>query len=339
MIWQKNLYDLIDSIGNLGEINIALNLLKSGVFERWALKHCIYNHSGASVRIPMADILIKILTIFGLVEVRQKKNKELISLSQLGKEFLEFEYIETDRLTKKQGIFLLSKIIGKTAVLYDIFLVIKIFNISNNGDLWISSKDKRIDLLEDRVLRLLQQLKIAYYKEGNIIIYKQDKEWLKDVVFTKFQVTEDDFLELLEQKRMYGIIAEEFVESIEKRRLINLGREDLAKLVTRVTEQNVAAGYDILSFDGKKSTSSPDRFIEVKGNSSDELLFYISKNELETAKRMNNKYWIYCVLNVKSLNPKRLITIKNPYRNIFQLKKFKVEPVLWKCMSSNLNLY
>jgi hypothetical protein len=331
MIYRKNLYELIDSIGNLGEINIVFNLLKSEVLEKWVLKDCIYNHSGKTTRIPLSEVLIEILIVLGLAEIKRNKKKELIYLSQSGKEFSRFEYTEIDRLTKEQGIFLISNVFKNTYILYDIFSVIRIFNTNNNGGAWINSQDKRICLFEDRILRLLQQLKIAYYNEGIITINRKEKEWLMNLFFVRLEIDEDTFLELLGQKKLHGIIAEEFVQETEKARLISLGREDLAGLVRRVAEHNVAAGYDILSFDGKKSSLSPDRFIEVKGNYSDQLIFYISKNELNVAKRKKNKYWLYCVLNVNFPDLKKIIMFKNPYKAIFKSKKIKVEPVLWKC--------
>ena len=121
---------------------------------------------------------------------------------------------------------------------------------------------------------------------------------------------------------------------VEKERLADSGRGDLADLVRRISDENVAAGYDILSFDGPESGVSPDRFIEVKGNSANQILFYITKNELEMARRMRNKYWVYCVLNVESIKSRKLEMLQDPYKSIFQTKKLEAEPVLWKVIIS-----
>jgi len=328
---RKNLYELIDSIGDLGEINIACTFLKAGKLEKWVLKKCIYNYCGLSSRIPMADALIEILISLRLVDIKKRRKGELIYLSRLGLEFSQLKYKEIDRLTQEQGIFLLMRAIKNSFILNDIFSVLTKLNKNNNGELWINKQDKRIGILEDRILRLLQQLKIARYNDDIVSIGIDEKEYLTNILFARYELNEEYFLELLEQKRHNGKIAEEFVESFEKDRLVNLGRNDLAQFVKKITSQNIAAGYDILSFDGKGLEISPNRFIEVKGNSGEQVLFYVSRNEFSTAKRLSGKYWIYCVLNVNFPNSRKIFMIKDPYKNVFQSKKYKVEPVLWRC--------
>jgi len=332
---QENLYDLIDSIGNLGEVILVLSPLKTGILEKWVLKSCIYGQAGVSARLPDPDLLIDLSEILGLVEIQKNKKRVLISLSNLGNNLLKFRHIEKDRLTKQQGKFLLPIVIKKINILSDTLSLINIFNASPNGNLWISSSDKRIDALEDRVLRLFQQLRVAKYAEGNIIVEKDDKEWLISIVSSKLNIDIDNLLNLIDLEKRCGILAEEFVLRMEKERLIKSGRQDLAKLVRRISDQNIAAGYDILSFDGAKSHFSPDRFIEVKGTSNNQVLFYISKNEIEMARRMQGKYWIYCVLNVGSAKSKKLRMIKNAYKSIFQTRDFKVQPVLWRVCTKN----
>jgi len=327
---RKNIYELIDSVGNLGETILVLISLDEGPLEEWVLKSCVYRQSGVSTRIPNADALIKISLNLGLIEIEERKRKVLISLSKSGRELIQFKNIERDRLTEEQGRFLFLSVIRKTVILPDVLSVINIFNTDPSGDIWINTHDKRINVLEDRILRLLQQLRIAKYTDGNIVIEKRGIDWLTDIFGTKLRIDKEALLRILEQKSQHGVIAEEFVLKEEKKRLINSGRGDLANLVKRISQENVAAGYDILSFDGAGSGVFPDRFIEVKGNSSDRILFYISKNELEMARRMQNKYWIYCVLNIESKKPKKLEILKNPYKAIFQTKNLKAEPILWK---------
>jgi hypothetical protein len=211
---------------------------------------------------------------------------------------------------------------------------INIFDADSDDVLWVSADDKRIGTYEERVLRILQQTKIAKYKEGYIVIEKQDKDWLTNELLNEAKISQENLLNLLEQKKKHGIIAEEFVLHLEKERLMNSGRPDLARSVRRISENNIAAGYDILSFDGHESNLLPGRFIEVKGTTSNQVLFYISKNELDMAKRMRNRYWIYCVLNVESKKLKQLKMIKNPYRAILHSRELKAECLLWRVCSS-----
>lgn len=316
--------------GNLGEIALVLRPLQKGALEDWVLKVRIYKQAGVSARIPEPDTLINVSVLLGLVEIKKKKKNRLLSLSRLGKNLIRFKTIEKDRLTKQQGKIIFSIAIKKMDIIEDVLSVINMFNISQNGDFWIGSNDNRINYLEDQILRLFQQLKIATYQSGNIIVEEKDREWLIALISSKREASIDELLELLALKRKHGIMAEDFVLHKEKERLIKIGRLDLANLVKKISDQNISAGYDILSFDGCKSSLIPDRFIEVKGSTDNWLVFYISKNETQIAQKMQDKYWIYCVLGVGNSPAQKIEIINNPYKRIFQEKQFNIEPILWR---------
>jgi hypothetical protein len=327
---RNTLYEYFESIGNLGEVVLALYPLKKGALEKWVLKSFVYSQSGLSARIPDADLLIGLSTLLCLVKVKKEKNKTLISLTDAGKRLLTFKQLERDRFTKQQGRYLLSAAIKKIDIYRDLISVINIFSTGTNKDLHIDPHDTRIGYLENLILRLFQQLGIAKYCDGNIIIPKNEIGWLLSTVSPVLHMDIDDLLDSLEARRQYGQLAEEYVLNKEKERLTGSKREDLAQLVRKISNQNIAAGYDILSFDGIDSDVSPDRFIEVKGTTGNQISFYLSKNELDTAQKLRDKYWVYCVLNVKTIKSKKLIMMRDPYKTVFQNKKYIVEPVLWR---------
>jgi hypothetical protein len=328
----KTLYEFFDSVGNLGEVALALYPLKDGSLEKWVLKSCVYGQSGVSARIPNADLLIDLSVFLGLTDIKKRGKIIMISLTDVGRCLLSFKQFERDRFTKQQGKFLLSMVLKKVDISNDLISVINIFNTTSNGDLWVDYRDTRIGCLENRILRLLQQLGAAEYISGNIVIAKHEVEWLISMVSPNLYIDAGNLLDLLEIKRKHGELAEEFVLHKERERLINCNREDLSILVRKVSDQNIAAGYDILSFDGKDSDIFHDRFIEVKGTTGNQVSFYISKNELETARRLRDKYWIYCVLNIETT--KKLIMLRNPNKTVFKNRNFTVEPVLWRvCIS------
>ena len=331
---RKNLYEYFDSIGNLGEVALALHPLRQGTLEMWVLKSSVYSQSGMSARIPDADLLIDLSTFLGLTAIKKEKRKTVISLTDTGKRLLTFRQTERDRFTKRQGKFLLTATIKKIDILGDLISVINLFSNDPNGDLWLDSHDNRIGYLENRILRIFQQLRLAKYSEGNIIVAKHEIEWLLSMVSSELHIDIDNLLDLLEIRRQYGQLAEEFVLNKERERLTEFERDDLAQLVKKISDQNIAAGYDILSFDGKESDVFPDRFIEVKGTVGNRIFFYISKNELETARKLRDKYWIYCVLNVKTMRSKKLIVMRDPYKTVFQSNNFIMEPVLWRVYAS-----
>ena len=123
----------------------------------------------------------------------------------------------------------------------------------------------------------------------------------------------------LEKKEHAGEKAEVFVFEYERKRL----GQPLSEKVRRISEIDVTAGYDIVSFDSNQS-QEPDRFIEVKAISN--AGFYWSRNEYEIAKLKGNTYYLYLV------NLNRIVEqdyspqmIKNPAINIMDTDEWFVE--------------
>lgn len=82
----------------------------------------------------------------------------------------------------------------------------------------------------------------------------------------------------LEQQEIQGEAAEKYVVEYEKARLLSTV---LAKKVKRISDIDVSAGYDVVSFETDTSIEY-DRFIEVKSFVG-QPHFYWSKNEIEVA--------------------------------------------------------
>ena len=123
----------------------------------------------------------------------------------------------------------------------------------------------------------------------------------------------------LEKKEHAGEKAEVFVFEYERKRL----GQPFSEKVRRISEIDVTAGYDIVSFDSNQS-QEPDRFIEVKAISN--AGFYWSRNEYEIAKLKGNTYYLYLV------NLNRIVEqdyspqmIKNPAINIMDTDEWFVE--------------
>ena len=100
----------------------------------------------------------------------------------------------------------------------------------------------------------------------------------------------------LEEDELAGEKAELYVLSFEKTRL----GSPLCESIKRISEIDVSAGYDIVSFNSRHSLT-PDRFIEVKALSNNG--FYWSKNEYEIAKLKGDSYYIYLVELSKTDEP------------------------------------
>lgn len=152
---------------------------------------------------------------------------------------------------------------------------------------------------------------IKNIREANQSRRRKSLEWLK---------------EQQEHQELLGKESELFVLEFEKRRLSKHRLSDSIKIIS---EEYVNAGYDIESFNDINSLFT-DRFIEVK-SFSEHFEFYWSAYEVESAKDLADKYFLYLVDRSKMSNsgysPK---IIQNPYENIFNNELWKMEPKNWK---------
>lgn len=116
----------------------------------------------------------------------------------------------------------------------------------------------------------------------------------------------------LKQQKEQGEIAERFVMEFERRRI---SVTEKANKIKQISNIDVSAGYDILSFNDE-SSNDYDRCIEVKSFRDNEH-FYWSENEIETAKLIGEEYYIYLV-DVTQIDNKdyKPVIINNPALNI-----------------------
>jgi len=131
-------------------------------------------------------------------------------------------------------------------------------------------------------------------------------------------VSQDELLLNLEKQRKQGMIAEKWVLEYEKKRITKL---ELIEKIKMISDIDVQAGYDIISFNDKNSTHY-DRCIEVKSYRGG-LHFYWSRNESEIALLKGDKYFLYLIdfdkISMPNYQP---IIIQNP-------KKFLHEDNGW----------
>lgn len=108
-----------------------------------------------------------------------------------------------------------------------------------------------------------------------------------------------------------GLEAEEFVLGLERKRL-----PEMARKIKRISDFDVSAGYDIVSFEGN-GTEHYDRFIEVKCYIGLPHFFW-SENELDVAKIKADKY-ILCLVDYTRIGEPgyQPAFIRNPYEAVF----------------------
>lgn len=98
------------------------------------------------------------------------------------------------------------------------------------------------------------------------------------------------FQDLQDAKAEAGKRAEEFVLAFERKRLSD---HPFVDLIRAISEEDVGAGFDILSFN-KSRSALHDRLIEVKGFGT-ERSFYWSNGEMAAALELRDRYWLYLV--------------------------------------------
>lgn len=140
-------------------------------------------------------------------------------------------------------------------------------------------------------------------------------ERLKRLV-RKFDPVERD-----QRNRSLGRAGEAFVVDVERNRLAQAEREDLARKVRWVAEEDGdGAGYDIHSFDPQ----GHERLIEVKTtNGAARTPFFISRNECELATERPLDWSIYRV-HLFARQP-RIFTISPPLAEALRLS-----PEVWR---------
>lgn len=148
---------------------------------------------------------------------------------------------------------------------------------------------------------------------------KFDK-WVLPILKRK-KLTLESLEEQLERQKKYGEEAELFVLEFERNRLSSHPRIDDIK---KISDYDVAAGYDIVSFNNNESKKF-DRFIEVKSFERKEK-FYWSKNEVKEALIRKNDYYLYLIDRSKIKNGSYSpLIIQNPYDNVLNNDEWNKE--------------
>ena len=146
-----------------------------------------------------------------------------------------------------------------------------------------------------------------------------------DIILSKYcqekrkQLSLERLKKILEENELAGEKAELFVLDFEKKRI----GEPLCNNIKRISDIDVSAGFDIVSFNSLNSLK-PDRFIEVKAISN--ISFYWSRNEYEIAKLKGEMYYLYLV-ELTKINEIGYIPeiIRNPAKEIMETDKWFVE--------------
>ena len=165
-------------------------------------------------------------------------------------------------------------------------------------------------------------MQIVRYSAGVLVMAASAYKKLIDILGASAAVSEEELLRILELQRLRAVAAEEHVKGLEIERLANGGRRDLAGLVERVAARDVAAGYDIRSFE----LDGSDRYIEVKSSTGSNLRFILSRNERLFLETHDAAAWIYFVPRVHELSSSNWPVIAIPTPSTWIEETAHVEP-------------
>ncbi len=146
--------------------------------------------------------------------------------------------------------------------------------------------------------------------------------------FSNGRISADEFEMILLEQAEIGELGEIAVLEYEKEYLIKRGKKLLADKVKRVSLIDVSAGYDILSYD----VNGNEKYIEVKSTSTNQEDFIITKNEVDTSRKLKSKYFIYRITKLNDQEAE-LVIIKDFYKKIGH--EYRLEPTQFRVLSSD----
>ena len=195
------------------------------------------------------------------------------------------------------------------------------FNVDENNELWYEKKS--IAQLFDRTdfLRILYDVGLLVKGETDVRLNSKfhENESITIQRKKKRKQSQGDIDDSLKIQKKIGQIGEKIVLKFEKSRLEKAGCSYEAEHVDQISEDWANKGYDIDSFDGNSPELQPDRFIEVKSSTGKKFSVFWSENEIEVARELGKRYWIYFVSEIDIENktsPNIPEMIQDPFNRI-----------------------
>ncbi|MEX2140824.1 MAG: DUF3883 domain-containing protein [Pirellulales bacterium] len=134
----------------------------------------------------------------------------------------------------------------------------------------------------------LQHLRLAQHIDETFVVEEALFPFVTDATVRQRPLSQAELDQRLAAQRERSRLAEELIVALERARLRAAGLNELANGVIRISDDDVTAGYDVLSFE---LTGAP-RYIEVKSSAGPRSWFIWTRNEYEVARELENSYWI-----------------------------------------------
>ncbi|NJD78211.1 MAG: DUF3883 domain-containing protein [Candidatus Methanoperedens sp.] len=223
--------------------------------------------------------------------IRREKNR--LKVEFLGRNLLDANPSKNYEFTENQKNLVAKEFILHKEFLKEISKIIIPFNANEERGTFVWSHSDGIPIEGNRdILNLMLQFGILE-KDGFLLLVNQKYVSVIANLRGFETLSLKKLREILDKKIEVGNIAEDLIVLYERKRLESIEAIEESKLVKKISNLNVSAGYDIVSFDAKSSDLKYDRFIEAKGSSNNLISFDWSNNEMKVAKNLGQKYWIY----------------------------------------------
>lgn len=314
---------------NINEINrllLAISELSGGknnaIPESIVIRHC----RNVVLMGSLPDHKETIDFCIELKIIRSEKNR--LKVEYLGKKLLDANPGKYYEFTENQKNLAAKEFILNKEFLKDISKIIISFNANEKLGTFVWSHSDGIPIEGNRdILNLMIQLGILE-RDGPLLFVNQ--KYVSVIANLKGleMLSIKKLREILDKKIEVGNIAEDLIVLHERNRLESIGAIEESRLVKKISELNVSAGYDILSFDAKSPDLKYDRFIEAKGSTYNLIRFEWSNNEMRKAKNLGQKYWIYFLGGVdieKKSSMEQPILFQDPIKKIIGNPDFDLE--------------
>lgn len=258
---------------------------------------------------------IAVCTELGLIGV----NYNLLFLTERGAKFLSLSNSNEYELSNSQKKFLVDKCFLTGTVVDKTKQIILQLSPSYTENTFVWNRLDNTPLVCDQeVLDMLIQLGMLTEDENGLHLERAYVNEARTIRKQSQPKTSEELAKELETDEKIGEAAELIALEFEKRRLSEIGCDFEARLVQRISKLDVGAGFDIISFDKQSTNLVPDRFIEVKGSRGNIVRFYWTRNEIEKAKVLRQRYWIYFIGGIEENDKSHYnapILIQDPFLN------------------------
>ncbi len=318
---------MVDNVGELNRVLLAVRNLAAS--EESAAVDAVIEQCRSTViegRMPDHAVSIRFTLDLGLVI----GSGDRLSTTEFGEAFLALNEDNSYDLAEEQKRLILRSCFIQGPMRPQTRRLLKGFSPSFKAETyrWSAIDSSPIDA-DEWLVEHLVQLGLLKREEDSILVEGRYVKTVAAFLDEGAGWTEEQAEEYYREKREIGTLAEDCIVLHEAERLRAAGFPVEAQCVRRISLVRVNAGYDVESFDGAARDVNPDRFIEVKGTRGSDLRFIWTENEVNIAKKLRDRYWIYFQggIDLGAKTAKRLpLIFRDPVVSLLKNARIRTTP-------------